>query len=438
MCLTLRARCAARPSWLSCHFLGRQERTVNSFTDKFYVCRQISTHVDQSRKCAMNHKKVHHRCVFIATIRMIPPYFGLPVNSIHRYHADMMFSYSSSHPISKLLYASLCLLMLTMPQLVQAENKEPDGTQYVSREEIVTLLAAETGLSVKKLTAIMKDATFRPDIIKRMNTQWEAQPYAKYRPLFIKASMLDKGKAFVAEHRTIFDAVEQKYQVDSAIIAGILGIETRFGETHGARPILDSLYTLSTGFPRRANFFRQQLGAIIQISRQDKLNLKELKGSYAGAFGSIQFIPTSFRDFAVDEDGDGIRDVFNSKQDIIGSVANYFHKHGWQHGRPVAHWLPPHTRLNKAWRKRDKSKLKHWVTLAELRKDMPKIFNKIPLPWLENDKVGIIEMETSKGKQLALVHFNFRVIMRYNPSFNYAMAVTEIAAMWESEKFAVD
>ena len=350
----------------------------------------------------------------------------------------MMFTDTSSHPIRKMLFTGLCLLILATPQLVQAADKEPDGTQYVSREELIALLASETGIKKKELVVIMKDATFKPEIIKRMNTQWEAQPYAKYRPLFIKDSMHDKGKTFIDDHRATFSAAEQKYQVDSAIIAGILGIETRFGESHGKRPILDSLYTLSTGFPRRAKFFRQQLGAIIQISLQDKLNLKELKGSYAGAFGSIQFIPTSFRDYAVDEDGDGVRDVFNSKPDIIGSIANYFQKHGWQHGRPVAHWLPPHTRLNKEWRKRDKSRLKHWVTLAELRKDMPKVFNKIPLPWLENDKVGIIEMKTSKGKQLALVHHNFRVIMRYNPSFNYAMAVTEIAAMWESEKFAVD
>ncbi|GAV19820.1 membrane-bound lytic murein transglycosylase B [Mariprofundus micogutta] len=329
-------------------------------------------------------------------------------------------------------------MFLAIPQALQAAAKEPDGSQMVSRAELVSLLAKETGISTKELNSIMKSATFKPEIIKRMNTQWEAQPYAKYRPLFIKQSMHDKGKNFRAEHADIFAAAEQKYQVDKAIIAGILGIETRFGESHGKRPILDSLYTLSTGFPRRATFFRKQLGAIIQISRQDKLDLKELKGSYAGAFGSIQFIPTSFRDYAVDEDGDGVRDVFNSKKDIIGSVANYFNKHGWQHGRPVAHWLPKQTRLNKEWRKRDKSRLNHWVTLAELRKAMPKTFNKIPLPWLENDKVSIIEMETSKGKQLALVHFNFRVIMRYNPSFNYAMAVTEIAAMWEKNKFAVD
>ncbi|PJA31232.1 MAG: lytic murein transglycosylase [Zetaproteobacteria bacterium CG_4_9_14_3_um_filter_53_7] len=338
--------------------------------------------------------------------------------------------------LRKFVHITLCLIPMLYVSTLQAAA--PDGRQYVSRADLVNLLAAETGLPVKVLRTIMKDATFRPDIIESMNKQWEALPYARYRPLFIKQSMDDRGKEFLAANRATFTAVEQKYQVDSAIVAGILGIETRFGGAHGNKPILDSLYTLSTGFPRRADFFRQQLGAIIQISRQDKLDLKELKGSYAGAFGSIQFIPTSFRDFAVDEDGDGVRDVFHSQQDITGSIANYFHKHGWQYGRPVAHWLPIDTKLNSEWKKIAAGKLENWVTLADLRKAMPKIFNTIPLPWLENDKVSIIEMETDKGKQLALVHYNFRVIMRYNPSYNYAMAVTEIAAMWESKKFAVE
>lgn len=351
----------------------------------------------------------------------------------------MILFKSMSLTANKLIQTALLLTALTLPLSLQAAKKIPDGTQIVSREELVSQLATETGLPVGELRTIIKDATFKPEIIQRMNRQWEAQPYVKYRPLFIKKSMDTKGKAFLTENRAVFSTMEQKYQVDTAIIAAILGIETRFGETHGKQPILDSLFTLSTGFPRRARFFRQQLGAIIQISRQDQINLHELRGSYAGAFGSIQFIPTSFRDFAVDEDSDGIRDVFNSKADIIGSVANYFQKHGWQHGRPVAHWLPIHTKLNQQWKRHVKqSRPKQWVTLAELRKEMPEVFNSIPLPWLESDRVSIIEMRTAKGKQLALVHANFQVIMRYNPSFNYAMAVTEIAAMWEREKFAVD
>ena len=336
----------------------------------------------------------------------------------------------------------LIVFAMLLPMQADAANLKPDGTQYVSRAELARTLATETHIPISEIRAILKQAKFQPEIVKRMNGQWEAQPYVKYRPLFIKPSMRSKGRAYLQQHAAIFASVEEKYQVDAVIIAAILGIETRFGQSHGKRPILDSLYTLSTGFPRRAKFFRQQLGAIIQISRQDKLDLTELKGSYAGAFGSIQFIPTSFRDYAVDEDGDGVRDVFHSKPDIIASVANYFKRHHWQHGRPTAYWLPVDTKLNNTWKKIANGKLKHWVKLSELRQAMPNTFASIPSTWHDDDKVSIIEMQTGndkhKGKQFALVHYNFYVIMRNNPSFNYAMAVTEIAAMLERTTFAVD
>ncbi|MDQ6968993.1 MAG: lytic murein transglycosylase [Mariprofundus sp.] len=343
------------------------------------------------------------------------------------------------NPLQAFVFIALSMLS---PMQTDAASQKPDGTQYVSRAALAVTLASETHIPLSDIRAILKQATFQPEIVKRMNGQWEAQPYVKYRPLFIKASMRSKGRQYLQQHADLFANIEEKYQVDAVLIAAILGIETRFGQSHGKRPILDSLYTLSTGFPRRAKFFRQQLGAIIQISRQDQLDLTTLKGSYAGAFGSIQFIPTSFRDYAVDEDGDGIRDVFHSKPDIIASIANYFKRHHWQYGRPSAYWLPIDTTLTPKWQKISQGKLKHWVTLAELRQSMPKVFADIPSTWHDNDKVSIIEMQTGKdkqkGKQFALVHYNFYVIMRYNPSFNYAMAVTEIAAMLERTTFAVD
>ncbi len=331
-----------------------------------------------------------------------------------------------------------CGLALLIPLSSAAAARKPDGTQYVSRQALARQLAAETGLSRRAIAAILKQATFRPDIVRRMNGQWEAQPYSKYRPLFVKPEMQSTGRAYLKQHDAAFRRIAAKYRVDAEIIAAILGIETRFGQRPGRRPVLDSLYTLSTGFPRRADFFRRQLGAIIEISRQDKLDLAHLKGSYAGAFGAIQFIPTSFRQYAVDEDGDGIRDVFHSPDDIIASIANYFKQHQWQYRRPAAYWLPAGATLNRRWARRAKGKLKHWVKLATLRKSMPKIFNAVPLPWRDDDQVSIITMQTRSGRRLALVHHNFYVIMRYNPSFNYAMAVTEIAALLERKTFAVN
>jgi len=372
----------------------------------------------------------------VLSLRVIAS-FPLSAAHIHGYHCAMNFLDLSR--LTKTL-RQLCFgcLILSMPLQANAASSKPDGTQYVSREALVKQLATEIKIPAGEIAVTLKKARFHPEIIKRMNGQWEAQPYVKYRPLFVKPEMQKKGRAYLRKNDADFKRIAEKYQVDAVIIAAILGIETRFGKHHGKRPVLDSLYTLSTGFPRRADFFRKQLGAIIEISRQDKLNLATLKGSYAGAFGSIQFIPTSFRQYAVDEDGDGIRDVFHSKPDIIASVANYFKQHHWQYHRPSAYWLPVGVKLNHKWKKRAAGKLTHWVKLAELRKSMPHVFNAVPLPWQDEDKVSVIEMKTKQGQQLALVHHNFHVIMRYNPSFNYAMAVTEIAALLERKIFAVD
>ena len=356
------------------------------------------------------------------------------------YQASLLQQYRTRSPFIRhfMLILLLCLPCIAASS-AQAAYKKPDGTQYVSRATLAKQLATETGIAEREIRAILKHATFRPLIIRQMNRQWEAKPYATYRPLFVQPRMQQEGKQYITRNHSIFTQFEQQYGVDSAIITAILGIETRFGTTHGRHPVLDSLYTLSTGFPRRARFFRQQLGAIIEISRQDQLDLTTLKGSYAGAFGSIQFIPTSFREYAVDGDGDGIRDVFHSQADIIASIANYFHRHHWQHHRPSARWLPIGSRLNPQWQQIvDRGKLKHWVRLAELRRQMPALFHDIPAPWRDDDKVSIIEMTTRQGKQLALVHYNFYVIMRYNPSYNYAMAVTEIAAMLEARTFSVE
>ena len=304
----------------------------------------------------------------------------------------------------------------------------------VSKQEISHLLAAETKLPEKEIADIMAGAKFLPDVIEKITRPWESRPYSKYRTLFITEKMKAMGQEYLREHADLLSATTEKYQVEAELIAAILGMETRFGRITGNDRLLDSLYTLASGYPRRADFFRGQLGALLLLSREEKLDAGSLKGSYAGAFGATQFIPTSYRDFAVDADGDGKRDVFHSQKDIAASVANYFHKHGWQAGRPVAYWLPMDVKVGKQWRERAKGNLKQWVRLAELRKLLPHI----PAPWRDDDKVSIIEMQTKHGKQLALVHYNFYVITRWNRSYNYAMAITEVAAMLERKTFAVD
>jgi len=293
------------------------------------------------------------------------------------------------------------------------------------RTDLIRKLHDETGLDTSFIESAINEAEFDETIIKRIKTPYESKSYAKYRPLFVHQSLADKGAAYLKEHQKIFEQAHEKYGVQPEIIAAILGMETRYGHYKGKDRVLDALFTLATGYPRRANFFRNELGHFLLLCREEKRIPTEIKGSYAGAFGTTQFIPSSYRGYAVDADGDGRRDVWESPADIINSVAHYFHRYGWDEQRPVAHWLdkmPQKVFFAKMLR----DETKKWRSLAEVRKHAPL---KLPETWQDDDQVALIQRVTDKGKRTAIVHRNFYVITRWNRSYNYAMAITELAHM---------
>jgi membrane-bound lytic murein transglycosylase B len=319
---------------------------------------------------------------------------------------------------------STLALMLPMPIAALARTVE---VPVADKSLLISKLADQTGMPRAEIESILADAQFIPSIIDRITTPYESRPYAEYRPLFVTPGMDKAGREYLAEQKTVFSDIERKYQVEAEVIAAILGLETRFGRNKGNDRILDSLYTLASGYPRRSDFFLRELGEFLLLSREEKLDPEKVQGSYAGAFGATQFIPSSFRAYAVDEDGDGKRDVWNSVPDIIGSVANYFHRHGWEHGRPVAFWLHGQKKsYNGKIRARAKAGFNSWTPLADLRQKLPKL----PAIWQDDDKVALIEMQTEHGLRIALIHYNFYVITRWNRSYNYAMATTEVASMF--------
>ncbi|MDT8377147.1 MAG: lytic murein transglycosylase, partial [Mariprofundaceae bacterium] len=217
----------------------------------------------------------------------------------------------------------------------------------------------------------------------------------------------------------------KQYGVQPEIIAAILGMETRYGHYKGKDRVLDALYTLASGYPRRADFFRRELGEFLLLCHEENIDPVSVQGSYAGAFGTTQFIPSSYRGYAVDADGDGQRDVWGSPEDIINSVANYFNRHGWQADRPVARWLD-HLPMKVFFAKMLHDETKKWQRLGDVRKHAAL---KLPETWQDDDKVALVQRKTSQGKRTALVHYNFYVITRWNRSYNYAMAITELAYM---------
>jgi len=293
-----------------------------------------------------------------------------------------------------------------------------------TRQTLIDQLVLETGLAHTTVAAAINHAVYDESIITRMKTPYESRSYAKYRPLFVHPRLAAKGQAYLEKHQAVFAESKKNYGVQKEIIAAILGMETRYGANRGNDPVVSSLYTLATGYPRRAKFFRRELGELLLLCQEEGLNPNEFKGSYAGAFGTTQFIPSSYRAYAVDADGDGKRDVWHSPADIINSVANYFSKHGWDGSRPVAHWLGKESH-HKQLTEHAKKGFKGWVKLADIRNKLPALDK----PWHDDDKVTLIEMTTKNGKEIALVHYNFYVITRWNRSYNYAMAITELAEL---------
>ncbi|MDX8413524.1 MAG: lytic murein transglycosylase [Mariprofundales bacterium] len=297
------------------------------------------------------------------------------------------------------------------------------------RAVLTAALVKQTGLPRAQVAAAIAKARFHDSIIKRITTPYESRPYSKYRPLFVHPKLAKKGEAYLAQHHAIFAEAQQKYHLQPEMIAAILGMETHYGRHRGNDRVLDSLFTLATGFPRRAAFFRRELGEFLLMCQEEHRDAEAVLGSYAGAFGTTQFIPSSYRAYAVDGDGDGRRDVWDSPKDIIFSVGNYFHRYHWDDTRPVAHWLPQDVVQAAAIKPLFHAKKRQWQPLASLRSAL----GDLPSVWRDDDQVSVILLQDNKGDMPLLIHHNFFVITRWNRSHNYAMAATELAAMLGSK-----
>lgn len=170
-----------------------------------------------------------------------------------------------------------------------------------------------------------------PEIAARFATAAETLPYEKYREIFITKDRIEKGAAFYADHATLLADVERRYGVDALLLVGLIGVETRFGSNQGKYPVFDALYTIARDVATRSPWAQRELSAYLTLCYRERLDPQSVLGSYAGAFGYFQFMPTSFNAYAVDFDGDGHK-RWQEWPDVLGSVANFLVEHGYQPG----------------------------------------------------------------------------------------------------------
>ncbi len=279
----------------------------------------------------------------------------------------------------------------------------------------------EHGFDPGKLTQLFSDVEVKDAILKAISRPAEkSKPWYEYRNIFIQEKRIKGGVKFWQQYQQALQQAEQQYGVPAEIIIAILGVETRYGGNMGRYRVIDALSTLAFRYPPRSKFFRSELKHFLLLTREEKIPLLEPIGSYAGAMGLGQFMPSSYREYAVDFDGDGKRDIWTNPVDAIGSIANYIKRHGWISGETIAH----QTSLSASV---PKELLEKGYKPSLSREELAAAGVSLEGVPGGNDKLALISLTQKGGEEYWIVRQNFYSITRYNHSRMYAMTVKQLA-----------
>ncbi len=319
------------------------------------------------------------------------------------------------------LFSRSAALLLGAACVLPAQARDY-GPEHPGVPAFIEQMQREHGFSAEHVQALLDQAEHQDNIIKAISRPAErVKPWHEYRAIFITDQRIERGLAFWAEHADTLARAEKEYGVEPEVILAIIGVETFYGRNMGSYRVLDALATLGFDYPPRADFFRKQLMSYMVLTREQQIDPLELKGSYAGAMGYGQFIPSSYQAYAVDFDGDGKVDIWNNPVDAIGSVANYLAVHRWRKGEPIALRIP--VELSVQLESFVTRGLKPNTPLATLVQAGVKPVPGVDLNW----NVGVMRFDQGSKVEYRLGYHNFFVITRYNRSQNYAMSAFELA-----------
>jgi membrane-bound lytic murein transglycosylase B len=313
--------------------------------------------------------------------------------------------------------ASIIASMYAIPSMAA-----PLDMEQASVRNFIERMEAEHGLEPEAVRAVLAQAEVLDIVLERISSPSEGLPWDRYRNIFITQARIDGGVAFWEEWEETIDRAAADYGVDARYLVAIVGVESNYGLITGRYRVIDALATLSFEYPPRSRFFMSQLEQFFLLAEEAGIDLLEVKGSYAGAMGSPQFIPESIRRWGVDYDEDGRIDLWSSWPDIIGSVARYLADHGWQAGDAVAF---PATLAAPSARDLVGPRLEEDRDLGELYAGgvMSAAMGVLPA----DTPARLLELETADGPVHHVVLHNFHVITTYNISSLYGMAVHELA-----------
>jgi membrane-bound lytic murein transglycosylase B len=304
------------------------------------------------------------------------------------------------------------------------EAQLPPPPPFAERADVqafVDELALQHGFNPLVLTEQFRQVNLRPNILAIFDRPSTSRPYYQFRPDFVNPTRIRLGVEFWHSHAELIAAVAEQYGVEPEYLVSILGVETLWGRNTGKFRVMDVLSTAAFDYPRRADFFRSELREFLLLAREEGSDPFEFRGSYAGAMGMPQFMPSSYHRFAQDWDGDGHRDIRDNTGDILASVANYFVAHGWAKGQPV---LLPAQVEGEAWQPLAADKFNLHYRISELA-----AFGVRSAVAVEGDPLAVLApLESAPGvTDFWLGLGNFYALTRYNRSTLYAMAVHELA-----------
>ena len=317
---------------------------------------------------------------------------------------------------STILFFSIWLAVFSSSAIAEPRPFEDKSIIKKFIDEMVAEYKYDQGV----LTELFSKVRLHQSILDAISRPAESKPWYEYRKIFVTRDRVRGGVLFWNEHEAVIKQVADKYKVPPEIIVAIIGVETRYGKHKGRYPVIDSLSTLAFAYPPRANFFRSELKQYLLMTREENLDPLAQKGSYAGAMGMPQFISSSFRNYAVDFDNDGQRNLWTNTADALGSVGNYFKRHGWVAGQPIAHKVEVN---GIKYKQLLSNSLKPQYTQDELMLAGVTLPGNVP----RDIKGTLIELDSGDGPEYWVVWKNFYVISRYNHSALYSMAVYQLS-----------
>jgi membrane-bound lytic murein transglycosylase B len=310
---------------------------------------------------------------------------------------------------------ALLLALLAAPAFAVGYTSHPGYPAFEAK------MIREHGFKAAELRSLLGQAERKDSILEAIARPAEKRlSWGEYRELFITKARIDGGVAFWRENKGALADAAKRFGVDPEVVVAIIGVETRYGGNMGSYRVIDALATLSFDYPPRSAFFGGELEQFLVMAREQGFDALQLKGSYAGAMGMGQFIPSSFRAYAVDFDGDGRADIWNSRRDAIGSVANYFNRHGWAAG---AHVVDRASTVGKVAVGSMNPGLEPNTRVGDLQ-----ALGLSPGEVMPQDELVLpLMLQTDAGPEYWLGRHNFYVITRYNRSPLYAMAVHQLS-----------